>query len=239
MSLDVNQCSTHINGRAILEAVSFTAQPGEPLAIIGPSGAGKTTLLRCIAGLQPYSGHITLNHQKLDNLPPEKRHIGLVDQRLNLFPHLTVFENVAYPLRLRRNQTGQTKTAITTAVHALLKEFQITDLAQRYPHEISGGEQQRVALARALIYQPQLLLLDEPFASLDAIRKYDIVHWFRQTVAHQSIPILFVTHDIREAQALANQALVLINGQVVAHGPWSTLTKNSHSQVQQLLTQQL
>ncbi len=203
--------------------------------MIGPSGAGKTTLLRCIAGLQPHTGTISLDKQPLDPIPVSQRQIGFVDQHLNLFPHLSAWQNIAYPLRVRQRPA----TEINERVFQLLKQFQIEHLARRLPPEMSGGEQQRVALARALIYEPRLLLLDEPFGALDALLRYDLLHWFKRWHEQQPITTLFVTHDLREARFISQRALVLINGRAAAFGPWSEIKNNPDSAVQALLKKTL
>ena len=210
MVLDVRNCSVVIQQRIILNQISFTTHGQEVLSIIGPSGAGKTTLLRCLAGLQKHSGTIWLGKQRLDSVPTPKRQLGFVDQQLNLFPHLTVLENIAFPLRLRR----WPKPAIADKVKAFAQTCDIAHCLDRLPQETSGGEQQRVALARALIYEPRLLLLDEPFGSLDAMLRFELMHWLQQLLRQYSVPTLFVTHDIREARFLSQRTLYLDQGKI-------------------------
>lgn len=194
MILNVNNLCEH----KILNNVSFKAESF--LAIIGPSGAGKTTLLRCIAGLEKYQGSITLDKEPIKN-------IGMVNQDLALFPHLSVYENIALPLKIRKQNTG-------AAVDDLLEKFNIKNLAEKLPQNISGGEQQRVAIARALIYKPKILLLDEPFAQLDSVLRYDLLHWLKQTLEAENILTLFVTHNIKEADFFCTEKLFLDKGRV-------------------------
>lgn len=235
MSLVIKQLSTTITDVTILQEVNFTVDTNEIVSIIGPSGAGKTTLLRCIAGLQPYTGSITSHNQPLDALPPQQRNLGFVDQHNALLPHLTIFDNIAYPLRIRK----ATKQEIAERVYSLLHTFGIANLATHYPPQLSGGEQQRVALARALIYNPTTLLLDEPFGALDAMRRYDIVQWFMNVQAEYTVPTLLVTHNIKEAQTISQRAICIVDGKLVADGSWEELAESANATVQQLLRRSL
>ncbi|MBU0671161.1 MAG: ATP-binding cassette domain-containing protein [Patescibacteria group bacterium] len=194
MKIDVNNIKVKIGKKIILKNISFATEKN--LAIVGPSGSGKTTLLRCVAGLQDYQGSILFNDKKIDNTPTKNRNIGMVTQDLALFPHLSVFENIAFPLKIRKNN----KQTISEKVNNILIRFRIKDLAERLPQEISGGEQQRTALARAIIYKPDLLLLDEPFAQLDAELRNDLLHWLKDVLNKEKILTLFVTHNIEEAE---------------------------------------
>lgn len=233
MLLEIRNCSVVLNARMILNDISFSINKPTVLSVLGPSGAGKTTLLRCLAGLQPHTGTIYFNQERFDTIPTQLRNIGLVDQQLQLFPHLSVYDNIAFPLRLRHWSTANIKQR----VQKYAEQFGITQTLNRFPQDTSGGEQQRVALARALIYEPQLLLLDEPFGALDAIRRYELMHWLRELLQTYPIPIVFVTHDIREAKFLATQTLVLDNGQSIAQGNWTELEQHNNVTVQQLLQQ--
>lgn len=235
MKFNINNCSVTLSNHLILNQISFSVEHYPVISIIGPSGSGKTTLLRCISGLQTYTGSIMLDNVELEDIPTEQRNIGMIDQRLHLFPHLTVFENIALPLQIRK----LSKLDIKTEVEKILNDFQITELRDQFPQHISGGQQQRVALARTLIYKPKLLLLDEPFASLDPITKYDIAHWIKPYITTQDRFTILVTHDIREAQYFSEYAICIIDGNIAAQGTWKDLEKNSNTQVQQLLTHHL
>ncbi len=223
MILNVSNCTVKINNKKILNQVSFETLDNELLSIIGPSGTGKTTLLRCVAGLQKYEGNIKLDNQSIDNTPVTERDIGFVDQHANLFPHLNVFDNIAYPLKIRKQTNSQIEQAVTT----LLKQYQIEYLAEQLPQDISGGEIQRVALARAVIYKPKILLLDEPFGALDSIKRYEMAQWLKKLISDQQVLSLFVTHNLKEAQFLSNRALYINNGKSIALNEWSALKASS------------
>ena len=197
--------------------VSFELQNGEILALVGPSGCGKTTTLRLIAGLErPDSGSILLNGQTVasDSLfvPPEKRGIGMVFQDHALFPHLTVYDNVAFGLR------GKKQVEIRSIVGEMLHMVGLLSFSKRFPHELSGGERQRVALARALAPQPVLILMDEPFSSLDADLRTEVREHVRQILKTIQATVVFVTHDQDEALYMGDQLAVLQKGQLEQMG---------------------
>jgi molybdate transport system ATP-binding protein len=201
----------------VLEA-GFRAAPGFTI-LFGPSGAGKTTALDCVAGLaKPDSGRIAIGDRVLfdaaqgTDLPVAKRRVGYVLQSLALFPHLTVEKNVQYGL------THLPQAERAARASAILQAFRITDLAQRYPREISGGESQRAALARTLVTDPAVLLLDEPLAAIDAATKSKIIDDLRQWNLAHRIPILYVTHSREEVFALGERVIVLDAGRIVAQG---------------------
>jgi iron(III) transport system ATP-binding protein len=201
----------------ILRGVSFQISRGEVVALLGPSGSGKTTLLRAVAGLDhPDTGRITLDDQVFfdsatrQQLPAEKRNLGLVFQSYALWPHRTVFENVAYGLKLRKLPS----TEIAAKVSAVLAQIGLEALAARYPHQISGGQQQRVALARALVYDPRLILLDEPLSNLDAKLREEARLWLRELIQRLGISAVMVTHDQTEALAVADRILLLDKGRI-------------------------
>lgn len=211
MRIDVNNIKVKMGKKLILDNVSFSTE--QTLAIIGPSGAGKTTLLRCVAGLQEYDGSIFLDKENVNGVATQKRNIGMVTQDLALFPHLSIFENIAFPLKIRK----MNKKEISQKVNNILIRFNMQGLASRLPQEVSGGEQQRAALARALIYKPKLLLLDEPFAQLDTMLRYDLLHWLKDVLKEFDILTLFVTHNIKEAGFISDDFIFLSNGKIKAN----------------------
>jgi iron(III) transport system ATP-binding protein len=220
-SLVVTGVHKRLGGNEILKGVSFSLQRGEVVALLGPSGSGKTTLLRAVAGLDhPDQGRVVLDDRLLFDsqtgavVPPERRQLGLVFQSYALWPHKSVFENVAYPLRLR----GIRQAAIRERVLKTLREIGLTGMAERYPHQLSGGQQQRVALARAIVYDPHLLLLDEPLSNLDAKLREEARVWLRELIERLGISAICVTHDQVEALALADRVLLLDRGRVEQEG---------------------
>lgn len=205
------------NQTQILSGISFQVEPNQVTAVVGPSGSGKTSLLRCIAGLENYQGNIELDDQSLNQLPPEKREIGFVEQEATLFPHLTAYNNIAYPLKLRKKNKEDTMRAVDT----LLTQLHIDHVRQRYPHQLSGGEQHRVMLARTLIYEPKIILFDEPFAGVDTLLRIELVTLLKTILLHRLVPTLYVTHDLAEANYISQSSIVLQHGQVVANDdPW-------------------
>lgn len=202
-------------GHAAVEGASFGLRQGELGVLIGPSGCGKTTLLRAIAGLEPLAtGRILLGGETLSDAasaqhcPPEERRVGLVFQDFALFPHLNVHDNVAFGLR------ALPRDARTARVEQMLQLVGLGHAARRMPHQLSGGQQQRVALARALAPQPQLLLLDEPFSSLDVDLREELSQELRAILKAQGSTALFVTHDQAEAFALGDRVGVMTHGRL-------------------------
>jgi iron(III) transport system ATP-binding protein len=205
----------------ILKGVSMTLNPGEVVALLGASGSGKTTLLRSVAGLeQPSRGKISIGSTVLyDNdagidMPVEKRSLGLVFQSYALWPHRTVFENVAYGLRLR----GIAASEIEQRVNQALTNLGLGALAQRLPHQLSGGQQQRVAIARALVYNPPVVLMDEPLSNLDAKLREEARAWLRELIVRLGLSALVVTHDQTEAMAMSDKILLLNFGKIEQQG---------------------
>jgi iron(III) transport system ATP-binding protein len=206
----------------VLCGVSFELQPGEVLALLGPSGSGKTTLLRSVAGLErPDNGKIEIRGKVVFDaatgleVPAEQRGLGLVFQSYAIWPHRSVFENVAYGLRLRRVANAE----VHQKVGDVLKRLGLDHLAERYAHQLSGGQQQRVALARAIVYNPPVLLLDEPLSNLDAKLREDARAWLRELIKQIGNSALYVTHDQTEALAIADRVLLLDKGQIQQEGP--------------------
>jgi iron(III) transport system ATP-binding protein len=205
----------------ILKGVSMTLNPGEVVALLGASGSGKTTILRSVAGLeQPSRGRISIGSAVLYDgaagidLPVEKRNLGLVFQSYALWPHRTVFGNVAYGLRLRGTAAGEIEQRVTEA----LSNLGLGALAQRLPHQLSGGQQQRVAIARALVYNPPVVLMDEPLSNLDAKLREEARAWLRELIVRLGLSALVVTHDQTEAMAMSDKILLLNFGQIEQQG---------------------
>jgi molybdate transport system ATP-binding protein len=194
-------------------------------ALVGPSGCGKTTVLRCLAGLDlPQNGRISFGDEtwfdgsRRVHLRPQQRGIGYLFQEYALFPHLTVFENVAFGLVCSR---GTTRPAIGNRVRELLDMLQLAGLDARYPHQLSGGQQQRVALARTVAPRPRLLLLDEPLSALDSPTRAELRGELRRVLTEWAIPTIIVTHDASEVMAFADHVVVLCNGRIRQQGPVS------------------
>jgi sulfate transport system ATP-binding protein len=198
-----------------LNNVDLEIPSGELVALLGPSGSGKTTLLRIIAGLEfADSGTIRFDGKDISDRSVRERQVGFVFQHYALFRHMTVFENIAFGLRVRPREHRPSKEKIRAKVLDLLKLIQLDTLAQRYPSQLSGGQRQRVALARALAVEPSVLLLDEPFGALDAKVRQELRRWLRQLHDEIHITSLFVTHDQEEALELANRVVVMNHGSV-------------------------
>ncbi len=199
-----------------VDAVSLDLAPGRFLTILGPSGCGKTTLLRMIAGfIAPSAGHIEVNGSRIEAVPPWRRSIGMVFQKLALFPHLTAFDNVAYPLRMRRFA----RSGMAERVERYLDLVRLDGLGARRPHELSGGQQQRVAIARALVFEPDILLLDEPLAALDKKLREDMQLEFRRIQRELGVTTINVTHDQREALVMSDEVMVMHEGRVQQSAP--------------------
>lgn len=192
-----------------VDNLDLELEQGELVAFLGPSGCGKTTTLRMIAGFERAdSGAIYLGGREVTDLPPERRDAGMVFQNYALFPHLTVFENVAFGLQMRKVSKG----AIREQVANILAKVQLTGLEERYPRQLSGGQQQRTALARALVYNPTVLLLDEPLANLDAKLREEMRFYIRNLQQDFGITTVYVTHDQAEALVLADRVAVMRSG---------------------------
>src|SRR6516165_2418524 len=217
VELAVTDLALRYGESEILKGVSVSVPAAKVIALLGPSGSGRTTLLRAVAGLEtPYRGSIRIGDKVLFDaagkieLPAEARGLGLVFQSYALWPHRTVFENVAYGLKLRGVGAGD----IQTRVERTLGQIGLAHLAERYPHQLSGGQQQRVALARALIYEPAVILLDEPLSNLDAKLREEARAWLRALIVSLKLSALLVTHDQIEAMAIADHITLLNAGMV-------------------------
>jgi sulfate transport system ATP-binding protein len=198
-----------------LDNVTLEIPSGELVALLGPSGSGKTTLLRIIAGLEfADSGNVRFNGKDISDRTARERQVGFVFQHYALFRHMSVFENIAFGLRVRPRKHRPTDAKIRAKVQELLELIQLEKLAQRFPSQLSGGQRQRVALARALAVEPSVLLLDEPFGALDAKVRQELRRWLRQLHDEIHITSVFVTHDQEEALELANRVVVMSEGKI-------------------------
>ncbi|MEA3117095.1 MAG: sulfate/thiosulfate transport system ATP-binding protein [Paraburkholderia sp.] len=219
MSIIVRNVGKRFGDFVALNGVSLQFARGELAALIGPSGCGKTTLLRVIAGLEAADeGEIVLNGRDVGPLDARERQVGFVFQHYALFRHMTVFENIAFGLRVRPRRERPSQAAVRAKVLELLELVQLDQLGDRYPAELSGGQRQRIALARALAVEPSVLLLDEPFGALDAKVRKELRGWLRRLHDELSISTLFVTHDQDEALDLADRIVVLNQGRVEQTG---------------------
>ncbi len=215
MTIAINHLSRRFADFRALDDVSLGIAPGEFIALLGPSGSGKTTLLRILAGLDfPDSGELSRDGRDLLRVSARDRGVGLVFQHYALFRHMTVFENVAFGLRVRPRARRPSKAEIADRVDKLLKRVQLDGMAQRYPSQLSGGQRQRVALARALAIEPPLLLLDEPFGALDAQVRVALRRWLRHLHEEMKLTTVFVTHDQEEALELADRVVVMSQGRI-------------------------
>ena len=205
----------------VLKGVSMNLKRGEVVSLLGPSGSGKTTLLRAVAGLEkPTQGSIVIGNNKVydgtprSEVPAEERNLGLVFQSYALWPHKTVFENVAYPLKLRKVPAKE----IQQRVQDVLDQLGLGHLGKRHPHQLSGGQQQRVAIGRALVYNPPVILLDEPLSNLDAKLREEARVFLRELIIKLGLSALMVTHDQNEAMSISDRILLLNNGKIEQQG---------------------
>ncbi len=215
MSIDARAITHRYGSTVALDGVDLAVQSGELLALLGPSGCGKTTLLRVIAGLEfPDQGSVHFGDRDVSALGARDRHVGFMFQHYALFRHLTVFENVAFGLRVIPFWRRPKRAVIAAKVRELLELVQLGELAGRYPAQLSGGQRQRVALARALAVQPEILLLDEPFGALDARVRGELRRWLRGLHDRIHVTSVFVTHDQEEAFELADRIAVMNAGHI-------------------------
>jgi sulfate transport system ATP-binding protein len=215
MSITVDRVSKRFGDFVALEDVSFEVPTGGLTALLGPSGGGKSTLLRVVAGLEPPdTGTIRISGEDATPLPARERDVGFVFQHYAAFKHMTVFENVAFGLRVRK----QPRDRVRDRVRELLELVQLHGLADRYPAQLSGGQRQRMALARALAVEPKVLLLDEPFGALDARVRRELREWLRRLHDDVHVTTLFVTHDQEEAMEVAEQIVVINQGRIEQSG---------------------
>ncbi|HET7695944.1 MAG TPA: TOBE-like domain-containing protein [Vicinamibacterales bacterium] len=219
MSIEVRRLFKTYGSHPALHDVSLTVEPGELLALLGPSGSGKTTLLRVIAGLEaPDSGTVHFDGGDATGRSATDRHVGFVFQHYALFRHMSVFENVAFGLRVRPRAQRPPESEIRRRVNELLSLVQLDYLGDRRPSQLSGGQRQRVALARALAVEPKVLLLDEPFGALDAKVRQELRRWLRRLHTQIHVTSVFVTHDQEEALELADRVVVMNEGRIEQDG---------------------
>ncbi|EOI1389541.1 ABC transporter ATP-binding protein [Klebsiella oxytoca] len=221
IELSVENLHLTYGDNPVLKGVSMALRRGEVVSLLGPSGSGKTTLLRAVAGLEkPTSGTIAIGKTSVydgnprSEIPAEERNLGLVFQSYALWPHKTVFENVAYPLRLRKVAAAEIKQR----VQSVLDQLGLGHLGNRHPHQLSGGQQQRVAIGRALVYNPPVILLDEPLSNLDAKLREEARVFLRELIVKLGLSALMVTHDQNEAMAISDRILLLNNGVIEQQG---------------------
>ena len=213
MTIEVQHIRKQFGQFTALDDVSLKFADGELTALLGPSGCGKTTLLRIIAGLEfPDAGRVLLDGDDASNRHVRERQVGFVFQHYALFKHMTVFENVAFGLRVKPRKERPSEAVIREKVKKLLELVQLDWIADRYPPQLSGGQRQRIALARALAVEPRVLLLDEPFGALDAKVRKELRRWLRQLHEQMGLTSIFVTHDQEEALELADRVVVLDKG---------------------------
>ncbi|HGY9627297.1 TPA: ABC transporter ATP-binding protein [Pseudomonas putida] len=221
--VSLRNLNKHYGDFAAVDNITLDIQDGEFLTFLGSSGSGKSTTLSMLAGFEtPSSGEILVDGQSLVKVPPHKRDIGMVFQRYSLFPHLSVRDNIAFPLAIRKHSAAET----AKRVDAMLKLVQLEQFAHRRPAQLSGGQQQRVAIARALVYEPRILLMDEPLGALDKKLREDLQDELRQLHRRLGITIVYVTHDQEEAMRLSQRIAIFSHGKIVGLGSGFDLYQN-------------
>ena len=219
MSIEIRQLRKAFGKTVVCDDLNLDIPSGELVALLGPSGSGKTTLLRIIAGLEvPDAGSVRFHGQDTTHTDVRERQVGFVFQHYALFGHMSIFENVAFGLRVRPKATRPSEAAIRKKVTELLKLVQLDWIADRYPHQLSGGQRQRIALARALAVEPKVLLLDEPFGALDAKVRKELRRWLRRLHDEVHVTSVFVTHDQEEAMEVADRVVVMNEGRIEQQG---------------------
>lgn len=209
MSIELRNVGKRFGPTVAVEGVSFTVQEGELMALLGPSGGGKTTVLRMIAGLEmPTAGDIFIRGRRVNDVPVQQRNIGFVFQSYALFKNMTVFQNIAFGLKVKKWRRREIKARVAE----LLRLLGLEGLDRRYPHQLSGGQRQRAAIARALAPKPSVLLLDEPFGAVDAKIRQELREWLVKLHHDLNVTTLFVTHDQEEAMEVANRILIFSRG---------------------------
>ncbi len=219
MSIEVRNLVKRFGNVTVCDHLNLHIGSGELVALLGPSGSGKTSLLRIIAGLErPDAGSVLFQGEDATATDVRQRNVGFVFQHYALFPHMSIFENVAFGLRVRPRATRPSEAKIRSKVMDLLKLVQLDWVADRFPHQLSGGQRQRIALARALAVEPQVLLLDEPFGALDAKVRKELRRWLRRLHDEMHVTSVFVTHDQEEAMEVADRIVVMNNGRIEQDG---------------------
>ena len=219
MSIEVRNLNKRFGATVVCDNLNLDIPAGELVALLGPSGSGKTTLLRIIAGLEvPDSGSVLFHGEDATDADVRERKVGFVFQHYALFGHMTIFENVAFGLRVRPRAVRPSEGTIRAKVSELLKLVQLDWIADRYPHQLSGGQRQRIALARALAVEPKVLLLDEPFGALDAKVRKELRRWLRRLHDEMHVTSVFVTHDQEEAMEVADRIVVMNHGRIEQDG---------------------
>ncbi len=219
MSIEVRNLNKRFGQTVVCDNLNLTMPAGELVALLGPSGSGKTTLLRIIAGLEvPDSGSVHFHGEDATGTDVRDRQVGFVFQHYALFGHMSIFENVAFGLRVRPKATRPPEDVIRQKVMELLKLVQLDWVADRFPHQLSGGQRQRIALARALAVEPKVLLLDEPFGALDAKVRKELRRWLRRLHDEVHVTSVFVTHDQEEAMEVADRIVVMNQGRIEQEG---------------------
>jgi len=215
MSITITSINKNFGSYKALDDINLEVNSGELIALLGPSGCGKTSLLRIIGGLEVAdSGKLLFHGEDVEQCDARERNVGFVFQHYALFRHMTVFENVAFGLRVKPRKQRHNETEIKRRVHELLNLVQLDWLADRYPSQLSGGQRQRIALARALAVEPKILLLDEPFGALDAQVRKELRRWLRRLHDELHITSIFVTHDQEEALEVADRVVVMNKGRI-------------------------
>lgn len=215
MKINIEGISKSFGDAAILHDINLEINSGELIALLGPSGSGKTSLLRIIAGLEyPDGGRIKFNGEDYTERHAKERNLGFVFQHYALFRNMTIYENIAYGLKVRPKRARPSKQAIDTKVRELLSLIKLDSYARHYPAQLSGGQRQRVALARSLAVEPEVLLLDEPFGALDAKVRKELRRWLRNLHNDYEITSVFVTHDQEEAMEVADRIVIMNHGRV-------------------------